>query len=203
MGIPILILGESGSGKSSSLRNFDIGELLVLNVAGKLLPFRKKLERLDNARYSTIGKALQEKKYKRYVIDDSQYLLAFELFNKVKESGYGKFTDMAVRFYNMIQFIISSTPEDCIVYLFHHIQNTEHGIKAKTIGKMLDDQLTVEGLFSVVLMAEYDNGRYCFRTSTNGNDTVKSPMGMFGEKQIDNDLKLVDQAIRSYWELGV
>lgn len=75
---------------------------------------------------------------------------------------------------------------------------TDYGIKAKTIGKMLDDQLTVEGLFSIVLMAEFDNGRYYFRTQTNGNDTVKSPIGMF-DREIDNDLKTVDQKIREYW----
>ena len=85
-----------------------------------------------------------------------------------------------------------------MVYFLHHVQKTDYGIKAKTIGKMLDDQLTVEGLFSIVLMAEFDNGRYYFRTQTNGNDTVKSPIGMF-DREIDNDLKTVDQKIREYW----
>jgi len=118
-----------------------------------------------------------------------------------RKKPYGKFTDMALHFKGLIDFVIQSTPPDIIVYFLHHVQKTELGIKAKTVGKMLDDQLTVEGLFSVVLMAEYENGRYYFRTQTNGNDTIKSPMDMF-DREIDNDLKFVDTRIREYWVLN-
>lgn len=201
MGIPVLILGESGSGKSTSLRNFDVDEVGIFNVASKPLPFKKKIPKKDGATYEIIIKGLSEPKLKKYVIDDSQYLMAFEMFDKVNETGYKKFTDMAVHFKGLIDFVIRSTPPDVIVYFLHHVQKTELGIKAKTVGKMLDDQLTVEGLFSVVLMAEYENGRYYFRTQTNGNDTIKSPMDMF-DREIDNDLKLVDTTIREYWELN-
>lgn len=200
MGIPVMILGESGSGKSSSLRNFESGEIMVFNVASKPLPFRKKLDVTQRANYEAIGTVLKERKYKSYVIDDSQYLLAFEMFDRAKETGYGKFTDIALRFRNMIDYVIRM-PEDIIVYFLHHIETTDSGkVKAKTIGKMLDNQLTVEGLFSIVLLAEVRDGRHCFVTQSDGYTTCKSPMEMF-EPEIDNDLKLVDQTIRKYWNL--
>lgn len=202
MGVPVLILGESGSGKSTSLRNFEPDEVGIFNVASKPLPFRKPLKKIDQASYHTILRALSSPKLNKYVIDDSQYLLTFEMFSKAKETGYGKFTNMALNFYNLIQFIIQKTPSDCLVYFLHHIERDEQGrVKAKTLGKMLDQQLTLEGLFSIVLIAENENGEYFFRTHTNGNDTVKSPMEMFSENRIDNDLKAVDTAIREYWNL--
>ena len=200
MGIPVLILGDSGSGKSTSMRNFEIDEVGIFNVASKPLPFRKKIPKADGVSYATIIKGLTDPKKKKYVIDDSQYLMAFELFNRAKESGYGKFTDMALNFRNLIGHVVQNTPPDCIVYFLHHTQKTELGIKAKTVGKMLDDQLTLEGLFSIVLRTKVENGKYSFLTQTDGTDTVKSPMEMF-EREIDNDLKLVDETIRAYWEL--
>lgn len=201
MGIPVLILGESGSGKSTSMRNFDPSELTVFNVANKLLPFRKKLNVINNAGYETIGKELQKQEKKIYVIDDSQYLLAFELFNRAKEKGYDKFTDIAVRFEKMLDYIIKGTPEDCIVYLLHHCETTDTGkIKAKTVGKMLDNQLTVEGLFSIVLYAFVEEDKHLFRTTNDGFCPAKAPMGMF-EPIIDNDLKFVDTTIREYYKL--
>lgn len=201
MGIPVLILGESGSGKSTSMRNFDPSELTVFNVANKLLPFRKKLNVINNAGYGTIGKELQKQEKKIYVIDDSQYLLAFELFNRAKEKGYDKFTDIAVRFEKMLDYIIKGTPKDCIVYLLHHCETTDTGkIKAKTVGKMLDNQLTVEGLFSIVLYAFVEDDKHLFRTTNDGFCPAKAPMGMF-EPIIDNDLKFVDTTIREYYKL--
>lgn len=201
MGIPVLILGESGSGKSSSLRNFDPAEIGIFNVAGKPLPFRKKFRKIDHADYKKIMQVLSAPKLDTYVIDDSQYLLTFEMFSRAKEPGYQKFTDMALNFYQLLQFIIRNTPEDCIVYFLHHTQTDDSGrIKAKTVGRMLDEKLTLEGLFSIVLMAECESGQYYFRTRNSGSDTVKSPMGMFTEERIDNDLKAVDTAIRAYWK---
>ena len=201
MGIPVLILGESGSGKSTSMRNFDPSELTVFNVANKLLPFRKKLNVINNADYGTIGKELQKQEKKIYVIDDSQYLLAFELFNRAKEKGYDKFTDIAVRFEKMLDYIIKGTPEDCIVYLLHHCETTDTGkIKAKTVGKMLDNQLTIEGLFSIVLYAFVEDDKHLFMTKNDGFCPAKAPMGMF-EPIIENDLKFVDTAIREYYNI--
>lgn len=200
MGIPVMVLGESGSGKSSSLRNFDINEVGIFNVASKPLPFRKKLQKIDKATYATIKAGLAKPVFKKYVIDDSQYLMAFEMFDKAKITGYGKFTDMAVNFKELIDFVINNTPDDLVVYFLHHVQSDEFGTRAKTVGKMLDNQLTVEGLFSIVLKTKVGGGEYKFITQTDGNDTVKSPMGMF-EREIDNDLKFVDEQIREYWEL--
>ena len=199
MGVPVLVIGKSGAGKSCSLMNFDESEVGVLNVASKPLPFRKKLKVIDGANYNTIYKVLENPKLKTYVIDDSQYLMAFESFAKAKETGYGKFTDMALNFYNLIQHVIRKTPADVVVYFLHHAEVTDDGkIKAKTLGKMLDNQLTVEGLFSIVLLAEVEGTEHFFITNSDGSNTAKSPMDMF-ELRIPNDLKAVDQAIRDYY----
>jgi len=201
MGIPVLILGESGSGKSCSMRNFEPGEVGIFNVASKPLPFKKKLARIDGATDQSIVNSLSKHNLNKYVIDDSQYLMAFELFDKAKDLGYGKYTDMALNFRNLIQFIITKTPDDCIVYFLHHTETSDTGkIKAKTCGKMLDNQLTVEGLFSIVLLCKSDGQRHFFETQSDGYTTAKSPMDMF-EKEIDNDLKVVDEKIREYYEL--
>ena len=209
MGIPILILGESGSGKSASLRNFNKEEVGVINVASKPLPFRtdikpynvsKVAKEKGTNRYALIQNALSKSKTKTIVIDDSQYLLAFDSFDRAKDVGYGKFTDMAVNFEKLIEFCINDIPDDKIVYFLHHCETTDLGkVKAKTIGKMLDSQLTIEGLFSIVLLCQTDGQTHKFITQSDGNTTAKSPMEMF-ELEIDNDLKAVDTAIREYYE---
>ena len=204
MGVPVLILGESGSGKSASLRNFEPDELVIYNVAGKPLPFRKgaKMNRADNPSYNTILQNMSKKKFKRYIIDDSQYLLCFELFDRSSETGYTKFTEMALHFYNLIQYVIKQMPDDCIVYFLHHTEETADGkLKAKTIGRMLNEKLTVEGLFSIVLMAQNVDGQHIFITQSDGRNTVKTPMDMFEQNEIDNDLKFVDTTIREYYGL--
>lgn len=205
MGIPVFILGKSGSGKSASLRNFNPDEIGLLNVASKPLPFKngKKFQKVNNADYPTIIKALRKATRKTYVIDDSQYLMAFDSFARAGQKGYDKFTDMAVNFYNLLQLIIKDTPPDVIVYLLHHTEESDNGdIKAKTIGKMLDQQLTVEGLFSIVLMTKISEGKYYFITRSDGHNPVKTPMEMFDSELIDNDLKMVDTAIRGYYGLN-
>lgn len=202
MGIPVLVMGESGAGKSCSLRNFNEADVGIFNVASKPLPFRKKLMTINGAGYKNIFASLAKATLKRYVIDDSQYLLAFEFFEKAKETGYGKFTDLALNFKNLIDYVIRETPDDCIVYFLHHTETGESGkIKAKTIGKLLDEKLTVEGLFSIVLLAKTDGKRYYFETQSDGYSTAKSPMEMF-EREIDNDLSFVDATIREYYELN-
>lgn len=202
MGIPVLILGESGSGKSASLRNFEENEVAIYNIAGKPLPFKKKLNKANNVSYTTIKQNMIKKAFKTYVIDDSQYLMAFEIFDKAKETGYQKFTDIAVNFRNLIDFIIKQMPEDTIVYFLHHTETGENGkIKAKTSGKMLDSQLTLEGLFTIVLLAKTDGKEHYFETQSDGYTTCKSPMEMFDFK-IDNDLKMVDTVIRDYYEIN-
>lgn len=202
MGIPVLILGESGSGKSCSLRNFEPEEVGIFNVAGKPLPFKKQLKKVNNAKYGDILKSLSDPKLKTYVIDDSQYLMAFEMFDRAKEIGYNKFTDVALNFRTLVDRIIRNTPDDVIVYFLHHTETTDTGkVKAKTSGKMLDNQLTLEGLFSIVLLCKTDGQEHYFETQSDGYSTCKSPMEMFDLK-IDNDLKMVDTKIREYYELN-
>lgn len=202
MGVPVLVLGASGAGKSTSLRNFEPSEIGVFNVASKPLPFRKKLPTVNNANYSLIKEGLGKNKLKCYAIDDGQYLMAFSLFDRAKEMGYQKFTDCALNFYNLLKFIRENTSDDTIVYLLHHTERDEQGhIKAKTSGKMLDNQLTLEGLFSIVLLAGTDGKSHYFITQSDGFTTAKSPMEMFPLK-IDNDLKMVDTTIREYYGFG-
>ena len=129
MGIPVLlILGESGSGKSTSMRNFEPEEISIFNVAGKPLPFKKKLPKVATSDYNKIKAGLKQSSKKAFAIDDSQYLLCFELFDKAKETGYNKFTDMALNFYNLIQFIIKQLPSDVIVYFLHHVETIPMGL---------------------------------------------------------------------------
>lgn len=202
MGVPVLVMGFSGSGKSASLRNFEPDEIGIFNVASKPLPFRKQLPLVNKATYGVIQAGLKKNNLRCYVIDDSQYLMAFELFDRAKEVGYTKFTDCAVNFRNLIDFIVNQTTDDTIVYMLHHIGRDDNGyIKAKTSGKMLDNQLTLEGLFSIVLLCETDGKEHWFTTQSDGFTTAKSPMEMFPQK-IDNDLKLVDKTIREYYEFG-
>lgn len=203
MGIAVMILGASGSGKSTSLRNFEPDEVGVFNVASKPLPFRKKLKVVNNATYGLITKVLSNPQLKKYVIDDSQYLMAFESFDHAKETGYGKFTNMALNFRNLIDYVIKKTPDDVIVYFLHHTELSEDGrLKAKTLGKMLDNQLTVEGLFSIVLLCQTEGSEHYFITNSDGSNPAKSPLDMF-PMRIDNDLKFVDKTIREYYEMEV
>lgn len=204
MGIAVLVLGASGSGKSTSLRNFKPGEVSIFNVASKPLPFKGsgKLATINQPSYDQIRAGLKGAKAKALVIDDSQYLMVFEEFNRAKEAGYGKFTDMAQNFYNLVQTAIRETGPDTVVYFLHHTEIDDTGrIKAKTVGKMIDSKLTLEGLFPVVLLAGTDGSNYWFDTQSDGYTTAKSPMGMF-EKRIENDLKMVDDTIRDYWGLA-
>ncbi len=168
-------------------------------MAGKPLPFRKQLNIANNVTYSQIKTNMSKGNFKTYVIDDSQYLMAFEMFDRAKELGYNKFTDVALNFRNLVGFVIKKTPKDTIVYFLHHTETTDTGkIKAKTSGKMLDNQLTLEGLFSIVLLCKTDGQDHYFETQSDGFTTCKSPMEMFPLK-IDNDLKMVDTNIREYY----
>jgi len=200
MGIPVLILGESGSGKTYSIKNMDPEKVGVFLVEKPRLPFRKQFKTVQGANYFVILKALAEPKLKQYVIDDSQYLLVNEFFDRANETGYQKFTDMALNFRNLIHFVIRKVPDDVIVYFLHHTDTDANGkIKAKTIGRMLDEKLTVEGLFDIVLRTAMTPEGHVFLTQSTGSDTVKTPEEMFPENQIPNDLAVVDKAIRTYY----
>lgn len=204
MGIAVLIIGESGSGKTASLRNFQENDVSILNVASKPLPFKNKnkLKMANKATYSMIKGAVSSGRTPSYVIDDAQYLMAFESFDKATETSYSKFSIMAKNFEEMLRYIQEDTSPDTIVYIMQHIDTTDDGkVKAKTLGKMLDQQLCIEGLFSVVLLAQTDGKRHWFVTQSDGTNPCKSPMEMFDDVEIDNDLKMVDTKIREYYGL--
>lgn len=186
------------------MRNFTESDVRILNVASKPFPFRNvnKLKKADKATYSMIKGAVSSGKSLSYVVDDAQYLMAFESFEKANETGYGKFTNMAKNYEEMLRYIQEETTPDTIVYIMQHIETDENGkVKAKTLGKMLDQQLTIEGLFTIVLLCKADRNKHYFVTQSDGTNPCKSPMGMFDEIEIDNDLKLVDDAIREYYGL--
>lgn len=201
MGIPVMIMGESGSGKSRSLKNFKKGEISVFNVSGKMFPFKADFQYCNTDNYEIIKKYMKSSKSCSIAIDDATYLLTSEYMRSAKTKGYEKFTDMALNFYNLIQFVIKELPQDKIVYFLGHVETDVNGKeKFKTIGKLLDEKITLEGLFTVVLKTSVKDGHYSFITQTNGYDTVKSPEGMF-PLEIENDLKAVDLAIREYYGL--
>lgn len=200
----VLILGESGTGKTTSLRNFKKGEASIVNVSKKPLPFRSELAMLKSDNYKEIETILRRANSKSIIVDDCQYLMAFEFMNRAKERGYEKFIDIGSNFFNLTQTALS-LPDDKIVYFLSHIERTKDGYeKCKTIGNMLDEKITLEGLFTIVLKTVVTiNGnnqrQFCFATVNNGSDTVKSPMGMFSNSLIPNDLKAVDTVIREYY----
>ena len=201
MGLPVLILGESGSGKSASLRNFKRDEIGIINVNGKPLPFKNDLKTFNSDNYGKIMTVISRAEAKTIVIDDSQYLMANEYMRTAKIQGFQKFTDIGLNFWQLIKNV-SNLPDDKIVYFLHHVETNDSGRqKIKTIGKMLDEKITIEGMFTIVLKTSVHDGHYYFETQSNGLDTVKTPMGMFENDEIDNDLKMVDETIRKYYNL--
>lgn len=216
MAIPVLVMGRSGSGKTYSLKKFKPGEIGVISVEKGRLPFKSDIEiakvpkyaaenddsntyaAVNRAKYAWIMKVIETSKTKSLAIDDSQYLLVNELFDRAHEKGYDKFVQMAANFRELIHFINELEEEDKIVYFLHHTDTDENGReKCKTIGKMLDEKLTVEGCFDIVIYCE----DHKFYTQSNGQSTAKTPEDMF-DLEIPNDLKAVDDAIRDYYNLG-
>lgn len=212
MALPVLIIGRSGSGKTYSLKNFKPDEIGVVSIEKGRLPFKSDLTvtrlrtfsdedysptQLNAARYAWLEQIISKSKVRAIAIDDSQYLLANELFDRAKEKGYDKFIDIAANFRNLIKFVNELPEDDKIVYFLHHSEADVDGKeKIKTIGKMLDEKLCVEGCFDIVIYCQ-DNKFY---TQANGQSTAKTPEGMF-ELEIPNDLKFVDQTIREYYGL--
>lgn len=214
MALPVLVEGRSGSGKTFALKNFKPDELGVISVEKGRLPFRSELKviripkwssgeqqnygQVNAAKYAWIMNMIRKATVKSIAIDDSQYLLANELFDRAYEKGYDKYTQMAVNFRNLIHFVNDLEDDDKIVYFLHHSETDSDGReKCKTIGKMLDEKLTIEGCFDIVLYCQ----DHKFFTQSNGISTAKSPEGMF-DLEIPNDLKAVDVAIREYYGMG-
>lgn len=199
--IPVLIIGHSGSGKSASLRNLKKEDYSLVNPLAKRLPFKGGQNGLESSDYELIKKFITETPKNIIVIDDSNYLLTIEMMKKAKETGYGKFTDIALNYWKLIEFI-KNLDGDKRVYLMSHEEVDDSGfVGVKSVGKMLSNQCCIEGLYTIVLRAESENGKFVFRTKTAGNDIIKSPMGMFEEETIDNDLLLVDNAICEYYDI--
>lgn len=203
MGIAVLILGESGSGKTYSLKNMDPEKVGVFSVRKGTLPFPegKNFKVAKKADYGVIYKVLAKPTLKTYVIDDSQYLMVNEYFRKANDSGYAKYTQIGKNFSDLMEYIAYQVPDDVIVYFLHHTQTTGDGkVKAKTVGQMLDNYLTLEGCVDICLLCQTDGNDHYFMTQSDGCTTAKSPEGMFDLK-IPNDLAAVDARIREYWGL--
>lgn len=200
MGLPILIEGESGSGKTYSIKNLDANEVGIFAVEKSRLPFKKQFKVAKNASYATIMKVLQNPTLKTYIIDDSQYLMVNEFFDRAKDAGYQKYTDIGLNFRNLVHFINHKLPDDVHVYFLHHTETDSNTgkTKAKTVGKMLDNYLTLEGCFNIVLHAVAEGKEHYFVTQSDGYNTAKSPEDMFDVK-IPNDLAMVDKTIREYY----
>ena len=212
----IMILGESGTGKSTSIENLDSQETFIIQVVDKPLPFRGfkskyPLRNKENPagnrfisdRADKIIRILdtlnKEQKIKNVIIDDSQYIMANEFMRRAKEKGYEKFTEIGQNFYALIDKA-NEMREDMNIIFLHHKEISVAGIsKAKTIGKLLDDKVGIEGRFSIVLTTEIEDGNYYFRTQNNGSDTCKSPKGMFADLRIPNDLDFVIKKIDEYF----
>jgi hypothetical protein len=205
-----MILGQSGTGKTASLRNMDPAKTLLIQVISKPLPFRSKDWKpvKDGGNILVANNSTDICQYMRktlrpiIVIDDLQYLLATEFMERAHEKGYDKFTEMARHYYDVLTTAMTLPPEKR-VYLLSHTDTSDTGqTKAKTIGKLLDEKITVEGLVTIVLRTHVINGQYVFSTRNNGADTVKTPIGLFEDEHIPNDLRAVDDAIVGYYELS-
>jgi len=206
-----MILGQSGTGKTASLRNMDPAETLLIQVISKPLPFRSNDWRqvtADGGNILTLSSsdaicaAMRKTSRSIIVIDDLQYLLATEFMNRAYETGYAKFTEMAKHYYDVL-ICAADLPAHKRVYLLSHSDTSELGqVKAKTIGKLLDEKITVEGLVTIVLRTHAINGQYVFSTRNSGSDTVKTPLGLFEQEHIPNDLAAADAAIADYYELS-
>lgn len=201
MSILTMIYGESGTGKSTSLRNFTNDEVAVINVSGKPMPFRSELKTLSSNNYQIIADWLPKIKQPSIVIDDATYLMVDQFMANVQLKGYEKYNIMAQNFTNLIEQA-RQLPEDKIVYFMGHSDQTDNGREHfKTIGRMIDNYVTLEGKFTTVLKSVVKDGKYYFQTHNSGSDTVKSPLGMFEADLIDNDLKMVDDIMREYWNI--
>lgn len=219
MSYATLILGESGTGKTASLKNMDPTKTLLIQPVRKPLPFRPKgwheaIRDEETGRFgpgnivvscnpSEICLFMRKSKAEVIVIDDWQYILSFMYMAKRQETGFQKFTTIGGAGFDIVKLASELAPNKR-VYVLAHTTKDDFGVtRIKTLGKLLDDKICVEGLFTVVLRTHVDQGKYTFSTQNDGYDTVKSPEGLFESPFIENDLHLVDAAICSYYGIGV
>lgn len=205
MAVPVLIIGKSGSGKSTSMRNCVDKDFNLIRVLDKPLPFRGKINGWKTDDYQTIMKALIQSKAASIVIDDAGYLITNHFMRGHSSCGKGNtvfelYNSIGDSFWSLIQFIINELPEDKIVYLMMHEEMNDFGeVRPKTIGKLLDEKVCIEGMFTIVLRSIEEGGNYMFVTQAANGAVSKSPIGMFDDVTIDNDLAMVDDAIRNYY----
>lgn len=202
----IMIMGESGTGKSASLRNFSPEEVAIVNPVGKPLPFRGKFETLDNVTDAGEIRDWMNDQVrggkKVIVVDDFQYILSIPYMNRIKEAGWDKWNDFGDNYFGIID-VCAELPDDVCVYYLTHSETLDSGITTiKLIGKLLREKITIEGLFTIVLRTQVSDGKYYFLTQNSGKDTVKSPIGMFPTYAIENDLKYVDEKVRNYYGIS-
>lgn len=214
MSIATLILGESGSGKSYAMRDLNPAKTLLIQAVRKPLPFRSAgWTRVDVDKKQTgnvfvtdqsarICLLMQRTSRKVIVLDDFQYTLANEYMRRSDETGFAKFSDIGRHAWDVLS-TASNLPDDVRVYILAHTQTDEFGrVRMKTIGKLLDEKLTVEGLFTTVLKTVVSDGSFQLSTVNNGSDTVKAPPDMFPGQYIPNDLAAVDRAICAYYGIA-
>lgn len=198
--IPVLLYGKSGSGKTSSFRNYTNEEIAYINILDKPLPFKSDIKINSLDKYEQIIAGIKGTKKKTIVIDDAGFLLTNEMFERARETGYTKFTQIAEKFYNLIKEI-KKIDGGKVVVISMHEEIEEGQVKLKTAGKMIESNGVIEGNFTVAIRTMCDNGKYVFRLKNTGNDITKTPIGLFTEEEIENDFKIVDKAIREYYEL--
>lgn len=210
MSIATMILGQSGTGKTTSLRNLNPADVLLIQCIKKPLPFRATgwktrltLKSEGNVIQTSdpvvIEKCLRQSRAEIVVIDDYQSVMVNQLMDRSSEKGYDKFTDIAKGAWNVFN-AAGDLAEHRRVYILAHTQTDDFGqTRMKTVGKMVDQTLVPEGYFTIVLRTEVINGNYKFATQTSGQDCCKSPMGMFPDMHIDNDLAMVDKEISSFY----
>ena len=208
MATPVLIIGKSGSGKSTSMRNCQNDDFNLIRVLNKPLPFKGKVNGWFSDDYQQIMKLLIASKADSIVIDDAGYLITNHFMRGHSSAGKGNgvfslYNDIGDYFWNLLQFIVTKVPENKIVYIIMHEEKDEAGeVKPKTIGKLLDEKVCIEGMFTIVLRCIEEGGKHLFVTQASQGAVSKSPIGMFEDLTIDNDLLLVDKKIREYYGLG-
>lgn len=204
---PVLILGKSGVGKSASLRNFKDEEVSIINVNNKPLPFRNEFKGVVNTRsYEDIEKLILNSQKKVIVVDDAGYLITDYFMKNHSRAGGGNgvftlYNEIGDKFYHLLDFVRNLQSDKVVYFIMHEDYDERGGIKPKTIGKLLDEKVCIEGMFTIVLHAEIQDDKYVFCTKNHGTDATKAPMGMFEEEYIDNDLKMVTDTIREYYDM--
>lgn len=207
MAIPVLIIGKSGSGKSASMKHCVGKDFNLVRVLNKPLPFKGKINGWVTDDYQIVYKALKSAPAKSIVIDDAGYLITnyFMKNHSTKGKGndvFGLYNTLGDNFWNLIQFVVNDMPADKIVYIIMHEDTDDYGnVKAKTIGKLLDEKICLEGMFTIVLRSVNNLTEHKFITQSDGGAISKSPEEMFEDIEIPNDLLYVDNRIREYYEI--